>query len=57
MKKDITELKLALNLPDSHEKQVLLIKKNSARAISMISLEKLLFKETVENIAAFWGRL
>jgi len=33
MEKDITELILALNLPDSHEKQVLLIKKNSARVI------------------------
>ncbi|MCH8873052.1 hypothetical protein IH824_09830 [candidate division KSB1 bacterium] len=33
MEKDITELKLALNLSDSHEKQALLIEKNVARAI------------------------
>jgi hypothetical protein len=52
MEKDITELKLALNLSDSHEKQVLLIEKIHARAISMISLAKLLLKETVKNIAA-----
>ena len=33
MEKDITGLKLALNLSDCHEKQALLIEKNGARAI------------------------
>jgi len=56
MEKDITALKLALNLSDSHEKQVLLIEKNSARAISIISVGKLLLKKASNRYEKCAGR-